>query len=407
MKYLLTLLIALVCSAKLTNTQQPGLVGSWLMIKVEVNGNVDEPYFITEFKADGNFLVMGMEAGTWTHDKANNTMEMKSKLDKDFNGEGKILKLTSNTLELDKDGAKCFYQKVDEAKIATANKESGLLGVWEFKDVPNSDATSLLTFTQPDEFTLIQIDEYSSSTLDGTWIFDNENNAIILIGLRGEDTFNGKNKIEKINKQKLNLKNRGTTYQGTKKEQNTTKIEHLTFTSDVFFDDAGDYKYYDDEEKLPWRNWSEMKTDLINIEHLVYHYTTLTNGTETAEIKTLKAAVKATLGVQGFQIDNIFNGRDRYDVDEDTEFKFYREYSKALYPIDVDIFRIVGTEDITVPAGTFDCTVLEGTNKSGELTKLWMITDKIGTYAKVIVENKDEIWGHYSVYELTEIELKK
>ena len=79
--------------------------------------------------------------------------------------------------------------------------------------------------------------------------------------------------------------------------------------------------------------------------------------------------------------------------------------SKALYPLTDDIFRIVGNEQITTPAGTFNCVVVEVATISDVLKKLWVITDKpgFGIYAKVIDENPDETWGHYSVYELQAI----
>lgn len=403
MKKTILIIILFISIIELANAQKSKLVGSWLMVKAEVGGEVQNPYFITEFKTDGNFLVMGIEAGAWEYDKASNAIVMKSELDKDFNGEGKVIKLTDDKLELDKAGAKLFYKKVDERKIASENNESGLFGMWEFKDVPYSEATTLVTFTQPDEFTMIQKEEGRRANLNGTWIFDKQNSVLIMIGLRGEDTFNGENKIVKINAKDLKLENNGTVLKGNKKAQNTTKIEHLSFTEDEFYTEDGDYKYYDDEEKLPWRNWSEMKTGLLNIKHLVYNYSTLISGTEAFETKILTADVKAILEEEGFVIDNVFNGYDRYNLPEDAEFYVNTKYSELLYPLEDDIFRIVGNEEITTPAGTFDCAVLEGVNDSGALKKLWMITDKIGVYAKIIEEDPDETWGYYKVYELQAI----
>lgn len=403
MKNLLLVIIALICFAKLANAQKSKLVGSWIITKVEVKGEIQTPYQLTEFSEDGKMIIMGMELGTWTYHKSTNAIEMKSEFDKDFSGEGKIIKLTDDRLEVDKDGTKLFYKKVDENKIASENKKSGLFGTWEFKDVPYSNANTLVTFTEPDEFKIIQKEDGKTSNLSGTWIFDKQEMSLIMIGLRGEDTFKGESKIVKINRKNLSLENNGTVFKGNKKAQNTNKIEHLTFTEDEFYTENGDYKYYDDEEKLPWRNWSEMKTGLLSIEHLVYNYSTLISGTEAFQTKILTADVKATLEEEGFVIDNVFNGYDRYNLPEDSEFHDNTEYSELLYPLEDDVFRVVGIEEVTIPAGTFSCTVLEGVNDSGALKKLWMITDKIGIYAKIIEEDPDETWGYYSVYELQEI----
>ncbi len=403
MKHLLIIVFTLVFFIQNTNAQKSKLVGSWLMTKAETGDDVYNPWQITDFNEDGTFYVMGMDAGTWEYNKANNSIVMKSELDKDFNGEGKIENLTAKELLVTKDGIKMFYTKVNSAEITAVNKNSGLIGMWEFKDVPYSEATTLVTFSEPDEFTMIQKEEGRRANFSGTWIFNDENSSLIMIGLRSKDTFHGENKVVKISSKKLDLENSRTVFSGIIKAQNATKIERLGFTEEVFYKEDGDYKYYDEAEKLPWGNWSEMKTGLLNVNQLVYNYSTLINGTEAFETKTLTADVKATLEEEGFIIDNIFKGYDRYNLPDDAEFYVSTEYSYPLYPIEDDVFRVIGNEEVTTPAGTFACTVIESVNDSGALTKLWMINDKLGVYAKIIEDDPDETWGHYYVYELQAI----
>ncbi len=385
------------------NAQESLLIGSWLITKAEVCGEVKNPYFITEFKADGNFLVMGIEAGTWKYNKASMTIILKSELDKDFNGEGKILNLTEEELVVDKDGAKFFYQKVNNSQIAASNKTSGLMGLWEFKDVPHTGVNTLVTFTEPDEFMILQKEENSEARLSGTWIFDETEMSLIMIGLRSEDIFKGESKILKITDGVLELENDETVFKAQQKEQSTEKIVRLTFTEGDFYTEGGDYKYYSDEEKLPWSNWSEMKMALLDVNHLVYNYSTLINGTEAFESKSLTADVKASLEEEGFTIDNIFEGYDRYNLPENSEFPENPNFNEPLYPLVENTFRVVGKEQITTPAGSFNCTVLEVVRDSETLKKLWMINDKIGVYAKIIEDNPDETFGHYCIYELQEI----
>ncbi|MBN1970528.1 MAG: hypothetical protein JW870_14270 [Candidatus Delongbacteria bacterium] len=405
MKNLLLVLIALICFVELANAQKSKLVGSWLMTKAEVGGEVQNPYFITEFKEDGDFLVMGMDAGTWTFNEKSNSVVMKSELDKDFNGEGRIEKLTEKELVVEKDEVKLFYIKVDASRISENNKNSGLMGMWEFKNVPYPEATTIVTFTGPDKFTILQKEEGMSANLSGTWIFDKQSNSLIMIDLRSEDSFHGESKIVKFDAENLELENNGTLFKGIKKAQNTIQIERLSITEGDFYNEDGDYKYYGDEEKLPWWDWAEIKSNLLNVNQLIYNYSTLISGTEAFETKTLIADIKATPEEEGFVIDNIFSGYDRYTLPVDAELPENYEYSKALYPITDDIFRVVGSEQITTPAGTFSCTVVEVASDSDVMKKLWVITDKpgFGIYAKIIEDNPDETWGHYSVYELVEI----
>jgi hypothetical protein len=407
MKYLLVIIFTLGVFVQNSNAQNSELVGSWLLIKVETDGKIQKPYQVTEFTTKGKMVMMGMEVAVWKYNKKTNSVEMESDFDEDFSGVAKIVKLDKDELIFEKDNTKIFYQKLDKNKITSNNKNSGLLGIWFFKGEPFPYANTYLTFKEPDEFTMIQKQEGMESSSEGTWIFDNKEMVVILIGLRGEDMLKGENNVLNVSDESLNLENNGKVFKANKKVKKAGKdggIEHLTFTEDDFYNENGDFKYYDHEEKLPWRNWSEMKTGLLNVKQLVYNYSTMLSGSETFETKTLTADVKATLEEEGFSIDNVFNGYDRYNLPDDSEFYVSSEYTYPLYPVEDDVFRVVGNEEITTPAGTFACTVLEGINDSGALKKLWMINDKIGVYDKIIDEDPDETWGHYKVYELKTIE---
>lgn len=403
MKRLLFLIILFVTISGASNAQKADIIGSWLMTKAEVGDETQSPYFVTELNEEGGMLVMGMDAGTWKYNKSTHSIVMKSELDKDFNGESKIIMLNEKELVVNKGGAKLTYIKVGTSEIIKANKNSGLIGMWEFKNELNPQENTLLTFTEPDEFKIIQKAEGYTANLSGTWIFDEEGKALIMIGLRGEDMLKGNNKVIKINAENIELENNGKIFKANRIAQSTQKIEHLTFSQDDFYIEDGDYKYYDEEAKLPWRDWGERKMGLLEINHLVYNYSTLINGTEAFENKILTADVQATLEEEGFNIDNIFIGYDRYNLPEDAGFIENSEYSYPLYPLTEDMYRVIGNEQILTPAGTFDCTIVEAITSYEVLRKLWMINGKPGVYAKIIEENPDEMWGHYFIYELQEI----
>jgi hypothetical protein len=259
-----------------------------------------------------------------------------------------------------------------------------------------------LTFKSPDDFDFIEKDYGSQSKTKGTWIFNKNDKSVILIGFSMQH-LKGLNKIVKISTDILSLDNNGTVYTFKKEENQNVSIEKLTFTEDEFYTDDGDYKYEQDEEKLPWRLWSELKTSILNVNQLVYKYSKLIIGTTSFESKLLTANVDASMENEEFNIDNIFNGFDSYNVPEDTEFPS-NEFGgyKKLYPLQESIFRVQGEETITTPAGTFNCTIVEAISGNG-IKKLWMINDKLGVYAKIIEEDPDENFGHYHIYELQEI----
>ncbi|MCF8373872.1 MAG: hypothetical protein K9H64_19775 [Bacteroidales bacterium] len=397
------ILILFVAFAFSSNAQQSKLIGSWLMIKAEVAGEVQKPYFVTEYTDDGKMIVMGMDAGTWEYNKAGNTLVLKSEFDKDFNGEGKILEISETKLVVSKDGAKLFYMKIDQDKIVENNQKSGLMGMWEFNDVPYPGANMLVTFKEPDEFNIIQKEEGLEARLNGTWIFDKQKMSLIMIGLRGEDTFKGENKVVKIDEEAIELENDGMVFKAKRKIQNTTKIERLTFSEDDFYTEDGAYKYEADEQNLPWTDPYEMINSLVNVKHLVYTFSTLIEDTEAFTSKTLTADVHANLEEESLSIDFIFYGYDNYNLPDDTELPPNSEFRTKLFPVSTNLFRIVGQEQITTSAGTFDCTVVEAIENYDTRKKLWMITDKPGIYAKIIEDTPGD-FGKYNIYELQEIQ---
>ncbi len=181
MKKLVITLIIIVCSFS-SKAQESKIIGSWLLTQVETAGEIENTCIVTEYTKDGKMIMMGMEFATWDYNKKSNEIEMKMKsdFDKDFNGNGKILNLTDKELVIEKEGVKATYQKLDsKEEITTANINSGLVGMWEFKEVPHSNAKSFVSFIAPDEFIIIQKEEGMEATLKGKWIFDKKDRSLI------------------------------------------------------------------------------------------------------------------------------------------------------------------------------------------------------------------------------------
>jgi len=144
---------------------------------------------------------------------------------------------------------------------------------------------------------------------------------------------------------------------------------------------------------------------LRNVSQLVYTYSVLVEDTDAFNSKILTADVEANLENELASIDFIFYGYDRYNLPDDTELPPNKDYSNPLFPLKDDIFRVVGEEEISTPAGTFDCMVIEIMGDFEMRKKAWMVKDKPGVYAKII-EDKPGSFGKYAIYELQEIKNK-
>ena len=399
--FLLTLILFVFIG--LTNAQKLEIAGSWLLIKAEVDGEVQYPYFVNDFKKSGALVMLGIEVGTWKFNENSNAIVLESDFDKDFSGEMRILNLTEKELVVDKDGAKLFYQRIDQAVITAGNKNSGLFGTWELEGHPDPGLNTLLTFKEPDLMTIIEKGEGYVGRTSGTWIFNEQDMSLLMIGHMGDNGFNGENKVLELDDETLSLENNGRVFKAKRKKSMPLKIERLTFSEDDFFTDDGDYKYEDEAGNLPWAKWSEMKTGLLKVKELVYNYSTLIEDTETFDSKILRANVEASLEEEGYHIDFIFYGYDSFNPPDDAQIPPNPDYYQDLYPLHENTYRIAGSEQITTPAGTFDCTVVEAIGDSEVLKKLWMINDRLGIYARIIEEDPDETFGHYIIYELQEI----
>ncbi|WP_179318246.1 hypothetical protein [Winogradskyella helgolandensis] len=389
-----------------SNAQKKELIGNWLATQVETQGAIENPYLLFDYTKDGKMILMGMEIARWHYNKKTNEIVMTSEFDKDFNGNAKILILTKNQLIVEKDGTKITYQKLNLEKVAMANKKSGLIGEWEFENNENPDITSRITFKSPDGYVIIQKKEYMETKLKGTWIFNPKKMTLIMIGLRDETLPIRESKVIQLNENNFELENYNKTFKAhkivemTTKEESTVEREHLTFYYEDFFTENGDEKYAADKEKLPWNNWKIMKKDLLNVHQLVYSYEFNNDANAVFETEILTTDVIANLEYEGFIIENIFSS---YDTSGNPEPGPNTDANHPLYPLQEYMYRIVGNEQITTPAGTFDCTIIEVSNDYDMNKKLWMISDKIGIYAKIIDENTSEIHPYYHLYTLQKI----
>nr|MDA3822213.1 hypothetical protein [Bacteroidales bacterium] len=299
---------------------------------------------------------------------------------------------------------KVFFVKIDKEKIYEENEASGIIGAWEIEGDEDAEGTKLLTFESPDILTLIERKPGMESRSSGQWIFNKKDMSLLI--MRRIGTLDGISKVIKIGADSLEFDNQGVHFILKRKKPGEIKVERLEFSEDEFYTEDGDFKYELDEEKLPWQNYYDMIKSLENVEQIIYTYSTLIEGTKIFDSRILKANVLADINEESLSIDYIFYGYDNDNLPEDTELPTANfnvsDYPSVLYPLTDMPFRISGGEKITTPAGTFDCTLIEGMYDFDTKRKCWMINDKPGIYAKII-EDKPGSFGHYCVYELQEI----
>ena len=319
MKHSLILFFLLCTIPEIANAQQAEIGGAWQLLNVKADGEIYENLKAIYVFQEGGILKAARSAqseliavGKWKFSKKQNALIMRSTLDKDFDGNATLIKISDSELVYEKDEAILYFKRIEAANLAPDNKSTSV----------------------------------------------------------------------------------------------AINIPRLNFTETDFFDDDNEYKYYDDEEKLPWQDVDDLLMSLVNVKQLVYNYAKLDNSTGEFNNEILTADVNSNPSEQALSIDYIFYGYDRYNLPEDVALQPNDEYLKPLYPEEENTFRIAGSEQIKTPAGTFNCTVVEVVLSFETRKKLWMINNKPGIYAKIITDKPSE-FGMYSVFELQEIKMKK
>lgn len=280
-------------------------------------------------------------------------------------------------------------------------QENSVTGSWVITNVVNEGESEEVN---------IQLDFIEGGSLEmmgtviGKWSFAKKTNEMT-IELDQFKELDGVSRVIKLKDNDMILDKGGMIINFLK--QKNTEIERLNFSEEDFFDGEGNYKYEMEEDKLPWLNSFDMLTNLKEIKHLVYSYSTLIDGSNMFEKKNLTANVDVVEEEGTLNVDYIFYGFDSYNVPDDTVLPSNRiefDYnSNMLYPYSEHDFRVVGYESITCPAGTFACTVLEVLDDQETMHKLWMIDKRAGVYARIIQDNQRNS-GYYHIYELIEIQ---
>jgi hypothetical protein len=377
------------------NAQENKLTGKWLMVKAETKNKVQEPYFVTELTKDGKIIVMDIDFGSWKYNKKKNTIITKSSINKKFNGTYSILILEKDKLILKKDSVTSYYIKIESTKIADANKSSQLEGKWKIKN--NENLLQVLEFTLPDSYTYVEADNNSTETTNGNWIYNPDDKSLIIMGFSRK--LKGKLNVVSISENKLVLEKEGEKIIAEKEKNGNDKIERLTFEEDDFPE-----REEIDASEFPWNDFDYMAEYLQNIKMLVYKYGKLLPKINTLKYSTIISKVKVDLNKPSVDLKNSFvENNDTSQYSEKYKGGLMGLYDNFFPQAEIAPYRKTGVETVTVPAGTFECSVFEGFDGFDKV-KYWMINDKPGVYAKIIKEQIDPFGKlEYSIQELEKI----
>jgi len=235
-------------------------------------------------------------------------------------------------------------------------------------------------------------------TTKGAWLFLQKQKTFVLQG--NTDILDGKNQIVQQGKDYMEVLNHDMHNQLEKLPAHPV-VEHLTFKEEDLPEDNPD------ASKLPWRKFYDMKDYLSGIKTLRYDkfdYYAEADAFVTTEIFTKIENKDKSIKFVNYYEPN----EEAVILSEAVKGHLQNAYNNFFPQKDLNYYKVVDTQrKITVKAGTFVCTLVEGMTDDTKYS-YWMINDRPGVFAKIIIESNGEFGNaFYQKYELTEIEKKK
>lgn len=177
-------------------------------------------------------------------------------------------------------------------------------------------------------------------------------------------------------------------------ETKSGKIEMLSFTHEDL------PEITDPETFLPWMDSGKMIFVLKDVKHVKYRRESVTE----KKVSTILSKIAVDTLNQSVEFTNLMiTKNDTMQFSQNYKDEMSEAYNYFFPRNEMMYYRLVGVETLEVPAGKYECTVLEGFDDETKV-KYWMINDKPGVYAKIIEEGEDHFGNlEQIVYELEEI----
>ncbi len=371
--------------------QAEKITGDWLLTSVVMNGETKDVYNTFSFAKDGNMVTMGIPFGTWKYDSKANAVIAASKFGKGFSGKMEVAKLSDSELVLKKDNVVYNFQRLDKKKIEKENGGSQLSGLWQYD---YDGLHTYLKFGLPDTFTSVTTGDGSVETINGSWLFLPEDNDLVISAI--STPFRGKNKIKEISADKVVIVTKDGEVVATKVKK-SSDVDSLAFTEDDLPEEG-------DVSKLPWQDFGLMIEKLSPVKYLKYRSGKLLPKVNCFEYSGIIKKIKVNREKPSVVFSNsTIVGTDTSQYSQKIKGNLQNSYN-LFFPMDEYYrFRIAGHEKVKVPAGEFQCTVVEAADGDDKY-KLWMIDDLPGVYAKIVNVSESPFGkSEYSVQELEEI----
>ena len=409
----LVLVFAILLSVSIASAKGPKFLGSWMSEKIVAEGADQQMFMPITFEDDNDMIADDMVFGIWHYDKKTKLINITSFLISEFNGDWEIIELSKEKLILKMGDYEWHLFKYDKEAIAATNAKFGLSGLWKMEsrtalvseetvEEAVEEATEEAVEEEgsqeeyyeeyveelPDlyfnfenvDYSLKAISSGYTSSSQGNWVYKPKQNSIMFIGGRQADII-GNAKILEHNENTLSFENNGFNY--VFKRMETVEVEYLDFDYHSLRENKNEDIY------PPWGKFDKLTAQMTSIKMMVY-----SKGVFNTELKIFdfSTVIYKTQVEEGYNVSISEYSVNGSDTTQENEVSIGEDYGSEneFFPLEkFKNYSVVGKETITVPAGTFECTVVMGLDDDDVKYKVWMIDAKTGVYAKIISQKED------------------
>lgn len=370
--------------------------GQWLMTTAALGGNAEEVYKTVTFASGGSAAMEGRVFGTWKLVPAAQTVEISSEMIPEFAGSWNIAKNSDDELVLQSARGTLSFIEYNLDTIAQANQASHLTGVWKLDVKNDENADVYLYFKTPDMLSIHLHGEGFSGMDSGRWFFDKKEQSLFITA--GENLLKGKSFLKQISPIAFLLENKGLNMTGMRLQQDAADREQLPdLDTDPAIEETGNDTAGSllSSESFPWYNREAKEDYLKQVTALEYKKSILLEDFDIFVTEDITAHLSFDENNGTLEMDEVFTPLPTADYSEDSVF----------YPLEEPFeYTVSGEKEVSVPAGTFNCLVIDYADDFDESrTRLYMIKNRPGVYAKIITITKDFNEETYTKYELSGI----
>lgn len=300
--------------------------------------------------------------------------------------------------------------------ISMSAQESKIIGNWQLFQVVHKGETvtglkTVFIFAEKGKLKAAR-SATSKPMKVGTWEYNKKEKIIAMSSTLDKD-FNGEATIVKLDNNKLEYNKDGAILSFKKIAEMysppviTVEKPTLLFELEDMLDEEDAFDYYAEASKLPWK--IESIIGFLKTQHEVMYQVTGFPDNQDPDTWVQSSKINFNEDEQTIDVREYSHFQNDYiDMMEDpilmNELENYQEEFYFFPKENLDYFKVVGSENVATAIGDFECTVVEGFGSFNDKVKYWMVNEKPGVFAKIVIK-KDvpEGFGGTKLFLLKEI----